>query len=68
MNRVEIKVTKCRECPFAEKHHEENTASCYAPIEIHKGNYDITDFYDFGKQADFCPLLKNTLIISSKNT
>jgi hypothetical protein len=65
MNEIKIKVTKCNDCPFSEFTVSDKTAICLAPIEIHTGDYNITDYYLSGKIPDFCPLKDKALIISN---
>ena len=45
MKTVEIKVKNCKNCPFSTYEVFENNATCYAPVQIHTGNYNITSYY-----------------------
>jgi hypothetical protein len=56
MNTIEIKVKNCRNCPFSTYEVLENNATCYAPVEIHTGKYNITSYYKNHKRPKWCPL------------
>ena len=73
MSNIEIKVASCNKCPFSEYREEINydgeeieSASCYAPGEIHEDNYDIIKYYEKGTAPIWCPLKTNNLSISFK--
>ena len=69
MKNVEIKVKNCKTCPFSECTYEgfskkAFTASCYAPVEVHTGKYNVKSHYNRGTSPKFCPLNTNNLKIT----
>lgn len=64
MKTVEIKVKNCKNCPFSTYEVFENNATCYAPVQIHTGNYNITSYYKNYKKPKWCPLIGKELKIS----
>ena len=68
MNTTEIKVKNCRSCPFstAEKDFEGvKIYNCFAPVQIHKGRYNIESYYKSYKKPEWCPLNDRELIITT---
>lgn len=68
MNITEIKVKNCKHCPFSQA--ETNFEGikfymCFAPVQIHKGKYDIKSYYESYKKPNWCPLNNRELIITT---
>ena len=64
-NRNESK--NCKNCPFSTYEVFENNATCYAPVEIHIGNYNIKSYYKDHKRSKWCPLTLDGIKISLWN-
>ena len=69
MNTTEIKVKNCRKCPFSTIEvgiGNVKTYDCFAPVQIHKGKYDIKAYYESYKKPNWCPLNDRELIIKTE--
>ena len=69
MNTIEIKVKNCRKCPFSTVEnvgYDQLWYNCIAPVQIHKGKYDIKAYYKSHKRPKWCPLDDKELIIKTE--
>lgn len=68
MKTVTLEIKNCKACPFASFYpvspsNQKEYGACFAPHQIHDGNYTITSAYKEYKRPNWCPLKENKLII-----
>lgn len=59
-----MKVKNCKNCPFSQYEFFKDCGTCFAPVEIHTGKYNITSYYKNHKRPKWCPLTLDGIKIS----